>query len=137
MVRTGEGVLDSIWHTHGMIENFTPSALPAMRLARQQRGELGFHGHQPAACAGRSSLRWCCCSQRSVLALRHPRFSDLAPLAATAALAIVANAAVCGVLANPHDRYGARMVWLATLVVILSAAVAGKPPRLTRAGQGG
>ncbi len=136
MVRTGEGVLDSIWHTHGMIENFTSSALPAMRLARQQRGELGFTAinrlHVPVAVASMVLLL-----ATLVLALRHPRFSDLAPLAATAALAIVANAAVCGVLANPHDRYGARMVWLATLVVILSAAVAGKPPRLTRAGQGG
>jgi hypothetical protein len=35
------------------------------------------------------------------------------------ALAILANAAVCGALSNPHDRYGARMVWLATLVVLL------------------
>ena len=54
------------------------------------------------------------------LALTRPRFADLTPLAVTAALAILANAAVCGVLANPHDRYyGVRMVWLATFVVLL------------------
>ena len=47
------------------------------------------------------------------------------------ALAILANAAVCGALSNPNDRYGARMVWLATLVVLLvpwmrrSAATSG------------
>jgi hypothetical protein len=35
------------------------------------------------------------------------------------ALALLANAAVCGALSNPNDRYGARMVWLATLVVLL------------------
>jgi hypothetical protein len=34
-------------------------------------------------------------------------------------LAILANAAVCGMLANPHDRYGARIVWLAPLVLMM------------------
>ena len=29
------------------------------------------------------------------------------------------GAAVCGVLANPHDRYGARLVWIAPFVVAL------------------
>jgi len=43
----------------------------------------------------------------------------LRPLAVTVALALLANAFVCGALANPHDRYGARMVWLAVLVVLL------------------
>ena len=117
-VQTGEGVLDSIWHTHGMIQNFTPAALPAMRAARQQQGGLDFtvinRLHVPVAIASMLLLvatLW--------LALTRPRFADLAPLAATVALAILANAAVCGVFANPHDRYGARMVWLATLVVLL------------------
>jgi hypothetical protein len=27
---------------------------------------------------------------------------------------------VCGVVANPHDRYGARLAWLAPLVVMLA-----------------
>jgi hypothetical protein len=54
------------------------------------------------------------------LALRHRRFGHLNQLAAVAMLAILANAAVCGALSNPHDRYGARMVWLATLVVLLA-----------------
>ena len=26
---------------------------------------------------------------------------------------------VCGVLSNPHDRYGARLIWIAPLVVTL------------------
>ena len=97
---------------------FTPAALPAMRAARQQQGGLDFtvinRLHVPVAIASMLLLvatLW--------LALTRPRFADLAPLAATVALAILANAAVCGVLANPHDRYGARMVWLATFVVLL------------------
>lgn len=117
-VRTGEGVLDSIWHTYGMMENFTPAMLPAMRAARQQKGELDFGAinrvHVPVALASLVLL-----IGTIVLALKQPRLADLWPLAATAAFAILTNAAVCGVLANPHDRYGARLVWIATFVVML------------------
>ena len=106
-VRTGEGVLDQVWHTYNMIEMFTPSMLPAMRAARQQKGELDFGAinrlHVPVALASMVLL-----IGTIALALRQPRLADLGPLAATAALAILANAAVCGVLSNPHDRYGAR-----------------------------
>jgi hypothetical protein len=117
-VRTGEGVLDSVWHTYNMIEMFKPSMLPAMRAARQQRGELDFTAinqlHVPIALTSMLLLL-----ATIALALKQPRFADLGSLAATAAVAILVNAAVCGVLANPHDRYGARLVWLATFVVVL------------------
>ena len=117
-VATGEGVLDSVWHTHGMIENFLPSALPAMRAARQQKGGIDFRAinrlHLPVAFASMVLL-----VGAVVLTLRGALFADLAPLAVTVALAILGNAVVCGVFANPHDRYGARMVWLATLVVVV------------------
>jgi hypothetical protein len=36
-------------------------------------------------------------------------------------VAVLANAFVCGVLSNPHDRYGARLIWLA----VAAAAIAG------------
>jgi len=117
-VRTGEGVLDSVWHTYNMIEMFTPAMLPAMRAARQQKGELDFTAinqlHMPIALASMLLL-----VATIVLAIKQPRFADLGRLAATAALAILANAAICGVLANPHDRYGVRLVWLATFVVVV------------------
>ena len=118
MVRTGWGVLDSIWHTHGMIENFAPAMLPAMKAARQQRGGLDFTAinrlHVPVALASMLLLL-------AVMALgvRQRRFADLGLLAATIALAILANAFVTGALSGPHDRYGARVAWLATLVVAL------------------
>jgi hypothetical protein len=47
------------------------------------------------------------------------RYADLGRLALTVVLALLANAAVLGILSGPHDRYGARMVWLAPLVVLL------------------
>jgi hypothetical protein len=36
-------------------------------------------------------------------------------------LAVLMNAAICGVLSNPHDRYGARIVWLAGFAVAIAA----------------
>jgi hypothetical protein len=117
-VRTGEGVLNSNWHTYAIVERFTPSALPAMRAARQQKGELDFklvnQVHVPVALASMVLLLVVI-----ALALRQPRFADLGALAAVAGIALLANAVVCGVLANPHDRYGVRLVWIATLVIAL------------------
>jgi hypothetical protein len=149
MVRTGWGVLDSIWHTHGMIETFAPAMLPAMKAARQQKGELDFTAinrlHVPVALASMLLLLGVIAlgafSGKTLLrtrtgvgtgfpqkmrpledsAVRQPRFADLGLLATTAALAILANAFVTGALSGPHDRYGARAAWLATLVVTMAA----------------
>jgi hypothetical protein len=129
-VKTGEGVLNTLWHTYAIIEKFTPAAVPAMRAAHQQKGELDFTAinrlHVPVALASLLLLLGVI-----VLALRRERFADFGPLAATALLALLANAAVCGIFANPHDRYGARLIWIATLVVVLVPwrAVGGEPGR--------
>jgi hypothetical protein len=120
MVRTGWGVLDSIWHTHGMIENFAPTMLPAMKAAHQQRGELDFTAinrlHVPAALVSMLLLLG-----MMALGTRQQRFADLGLLAASTTLAILANAFVTGALSGPHDRYGARVAWLAALVVTMAA----------------
>ena len=118
-VKTGEGVIVEIWHTYGMIDMYTPSALPAMRAARQQRGELHFEAinaiHVPVALAGMVLL-----PILILLAWRQRFPADLGFLAATVALAVVLNAFVCGPLSNPHDRYGARIIWLAPFVISLA-----------------
>jgi hypothetical protein len=117
-VRTGEGVVNSIWHTYAIIERYTPWAAPAMRAARQQRGHLDFTAinalHYPVAIASMLLLLGIL-----ALAVARPYLADLGLLATTVTLALLANAFVCGALANPHDRYGARLVWLATLVVVM------------------
>jgi hypothetical protein len=116
-VRTGDGVVHWIWNTYGMMELHTPSVVPAMEAARQQRAELGFSAinrlHVPVALASLALL------PAVMLLGRRRGFADLGLLAAAVAVAILGNAVVCGVFANPHDRYGARMVWLATLVVAM------------------
>ena len=117
-VATGYGVHTEIWHTAWIIETMAPASFPAMKAAHQQRGELSFTAinrlHVPVAWGSMLLLV-------AVLALaaRRREFAGAGELAAVVALAILANAAVCGALSNPNDRYGARMVWLATLVVLL------------------
>jgi hypothetical protein len=125
-VRTGYGVDTTIWHTYGMIGRFAPAALPAMHAARQQKGELDFTAinrlHVPVAWAAMALLLGVI-----VLGVARVRFADLGSLAATAALAILANAFVCGALSNPHDRYGSRIAWLAPFVVLLVPWRARRP----------
>jgi hypothetical protein len=48
------------------------------------------------------------------------KLPDVGALAATCGLAIVANAFVCGTLSNPHDRYGARLVWIAVFACVIA-----------------
>jgi hypothetical protein len=117
MVNTGYGVNTEVWHTYGMIETHAPQMVPAMNAARQQQHDLNFTAmnrvHVPAAYLAMLLLL-------GMITLRQERIFHLKRLAGTVALALMANAFVCGALSNPHDRYGARMVWLAVLVVLLA-----------------
>ena len=118
-VHTGEGVLNVIWHTYSIVECYTPRLVPAMRAARQQKGELSFTAindfQYPLALLSMALLPtiiW--------LACRKTLPAPIGELAATVVLALLGNAVVCGAFANPHDRYGARVAWLALAVAILA-----------------
>jgi hypothetical protein len=50
---------------------------------------------------------------------KWPQLMPLRMLAATVAVSILVNAFLCGALSNPHDRYGARLAWLAPLAIML------------------
>jgi hypothetical protein len=120
-VHSGEGVLTTVWHTYRIIERFTPQLAPAMHAARQQHDEIGFATinrlHYPLALLAMALL--------PVIALAGWRkliAVELGELATTIAIALLANAFVCGALSNPHDRYGARLVWLAGFTVALAFA---------------
>jgi hypothetical protein len=118
-VRTGEGVLDDLWHTRTIIERYTPQLVADMRAAHQQRGELSFATlnelHYPVALFSMALL-----PLLIVMAWRQRMPNELGELAATCALALLANALVCGALSNPHDRYGARVIWLAVFATGLA-----------------
>ena len=119
LVGTGAGVHDEVPHTYGIIERFLPGEVPAMRAARQQRGELQFDRlnqlHIPIALASTMLLL-------VVLAgLRRDRSDEIALLAAGVTIAVLGNAFVCAALSGPHDRYGARIAWVASFVVLMAA----------------
>lgn len=119
-VATGEGTNGWIPHTYGIIERYIPAQTAPMRAARQQHWELHFTAinwiHVPVALA----------SLFGVFALAgraawRRRLDDLTLLAATVALALLGNAFICGVISGPHDRYGARLVWIATFTLLIAA----------------
>jgi hypothetical protein len=120
-VSTGEGIVTALWHTYGIIERYTPSVVPAMQAARQQHGEIGFAAINmidvPVAWAAMALL-----PMLLLLGVYSAEFADLGPLAATLMLALLGNAVVCGVISDPHDRYGARIVWTAVFAIALAAA---------------
>jgi hypothetical protein len=121
LVETGGGVVNWIWNTYDTIKTHAPAAAPAMLAARQQHGALPFGAinrlHVPAAYVAMALL-----PVIMLLAWRRPRFAAIGELAATAALALLGNAAVFGIFATAHNRYGARVVWLAALAVFIALA---------------
>jgi len=118
-VHTGDGLLATLWHTYAIVEKFTPQLVPAMRAARQQQGEISFTAinemHYPLALIAMALL-----PVIVGLAWRKTIPAAIGELAATVTLALLGNTFVCGALSNPNDRYGARMVWLATFAVGLT-----------------
>ncbi len=117
-VRSGEGVNNDVWHTYAIIKRHTPWAEPQMRAARQQAGPLGFPAindlHYPLALLALIMLPL-------LLTMRGESWSKIRELAGMMVVAVVANAAFCGILSNPHDRYGARVIWLISLAVGIAA----------------
>ena len=120
-VATGEGTHGWIPHTYGIIERYIPTQLKPMRAAQQQRGQLDFTAinrlHVPVALV--SMLLAAVLFARG---LRRRPYDDLTLLAGTVTLALLGNAFVCAVISGPHDRYGARMAWVATFVVLIAIA---------------
>jgi hypothetical protein len=119
-VATGEGTNGWIPHTYGIIERYIPAQLKPMRAAHQQRWQLDFTDinriHIPVALG--SMLLVVIVFGAGLL--RRPR-DDPTLLAGTVSLALLGNAFICGVISGPHDRYGARMAWVATFVVLIAA----------------
>ena len=116
MVATGEGTHNLVWHTYGIFDQRLPWQAAEMRAAKQQKGQLDFHLinrlHVPVALTSMLVV---------VLMLAHGiwrrQIDQITLLAAVVTLSLLGNAAACGVLSGPHDRYGARIVWIATFVV--------------------
>ncbi|QDL99078.1 hypothetical protein FLL57_18000 [Rhodopseudomonas palustris] len=119
-VATGEGTNGWLPHTYGIIERYMPDQAPAMRAAKQQHWDINFNAvnwvHVPVALGSMLLL---------LGLLGHAawqrRLHDVTLLAGTVALALFGNALICGIISGPHDRYGSRIVWTATFVVMIAA----------------
>jgi hypothetical protein len=118
-VATGEGTVGWLPHTYSIIKYYIPSQTAPMNAAHQQHWDINFAAvnwlHVPVALA----------SMMLVVAmfgydLFRRRVDELTMLAAAVTFTLLGNALICGVISGPHDRYGARMAWLATLTVLLA-----------------
>lgn len=135
-VHTGEGVENVVWHTYGIIKDDLPQLVPAMEAARQQERPDGLAHvfpminqlHYPVALALMALLPFVV-----LLAGFGVMPFAVGELAAVTIVALLGNAFVCGALSNPHDRYGARIVWLAGIVVALAVVHALQRVRQPRA----
>jgi hypothetical protein len=120
-VGTGEGTNVWIGHTYGIIERYIPSQLKPMRAAHQQHWDIDFAAinrlHVPVALASMLAV-----VAIFAIAIWRRRLDDLTLLAATVTLALLGNAFVCGVISGPHDRYGARLAWVASFVAMIALA---------------
>jgi hypothetical protein len=118
-VGTGEGTSGWIPHTYGIIERYIPAQLKPMRAAHQQHWDINFAAinllHVPVALVSMFAVFGLLASS-----IWRRRLDDLTLLAATVSLALLGNAVICGVISGPHDRYGARLVWVATFTVLLA-----------------
>ena len=119
-VASGEGTTAWLGHTYAIIERYLPAQTKAMRAARQQHRDINFDAinqvHVPVALGSMLALV-------AIIghALWRRRLDDVTLLAATVSLALLGNALICGVMSGPHDRYGARLVWIATFAVLIAA----------------
>lgn len=119
-VGTGEGTNGWLGHTYGIMERYLPAQLKPMRAAQQQLWHFDFtainYVHIPVA-LGSMLLAVMLFGH----GLRHRPRDDITLLAGTVSLAMLGNAFICAVISGPHDRYGARLAWLATMVVLIAA----------------
>ena len=134
-VHTGEGVENVPW-TYGIIKENLPQLTLAMEAARQQEQSDGVaqvfplinEVHYPVALAAMTALPLIV-----VLAFLELTPFAFGELATVCIVALLGNAFVCGALADPHDRYGARMVWIAVFAVALTLAQTAERLRWARA----
>ena len=117
---TGDGLTpwpDTV--TPWLRADFPPAEFARYQAARQTRGAWLVPGwmldlHRIVALIG---IAGCC-----LLVLRRRAGPRAAGFAAVALLALGLNAAITGALSGPHDRYQARLVWIAPAVALLGLA---------------
>jgi hypothetical protein len=117
--RTGDQIEPQEWVLSAPLKQFIPTQMRAYLSARQQLGEIDFRPinwiHVTVAWLSLLAL-----VPAFYFAVRRNRI-EVTIFLAFILLALLGNAAVCGVLSNPHNRYQSRMIWLPTLALLLIA----------------
>jgi hypothetical protein len=116
-VATGEGFhARDNWHAEGMFRRYAPDAVARFTASRQQHDAFKFEFlnaiHVPVALLTAMLL------PVFSVQFRHIR-PQLAALAITVFFALLANAAICGIVSNPNPRYQSRIAPLAVLVTLI------------------
>jgi hypothetical protein len=115
---TGEGLKSKDnWHAESVLRQYAHGTMPRFAASRQQQDALDFRIvnllHVPLALVATAALPL-------LIVLARRRRPQMAMLAATVLLALVVNAAVCGIFSNPNPRYQSRIAPLAILTLLLA-----------------
>jgi hypothetical protein len=131
-VATGENTdHPTLMHTYGVFREYLQGQLKAVDTARQQKSFLTFGPvnliHVPVALISTALI-----FAMLIAALFRRRADDVTLLMATVCLALLGNAAICGIISGAHDRYGSRLVWIATFAVMIAVMKRSRPPKSSR-----
>ena len=130
LIGTGDGLNEHHWHTEWVFEKFRPDDLPAYRAARQRGEDIPFDAMNlvdvPVGFAAIAVL-----PVIAAVFLLGPWASGPGRLALFVFVALMGNAAICGILSNPHDRYQNRLVWLAVLACVVAGSAILRQRKLT------
>jgi hypothetical protein len=113
---TGDGLTPWSWYTRLTFQYYAPDALDSYVASRQSTSQFDFSWinlvHVPIQALAILALPL-------IMLVRPP--GRLAEFATLLTGALLGNAAICGVLSNPHDRYQSRLAWLAVLLAMIAA----------------
>lgn len=108
-------------HAAWTIGRYAPWLAHAYESARQQRGDIDLRQWSQWVIAPLSIAGLCALPLVAMFSWRHGHCRD-AMLPAMTLVALLVNAAVCGVMSTPTGRYQARVAWLSTFASILTLA---------------
>lgn len=116
------------WHIPWTIERYAPWLLHSYEAARQQRGDIDLTRWSqwvvsPLSIAGLFALPLVAIFSWRRGYCREAMFPTLV------LLALLINAAVCGIFSGPNGRYQARVAWLAMFSAVLTLAAASYATR--------
>lgn len=123
-VQTGDLMSEELVDSYDVIRVVMPAADAAMMAARQQQDppiDFDYYSrlHVPVALAASLLIA----VATLVAGWRGQR--EMTLFAGSVTVLLLANAAVCGIFSNPHDRYQSRIAWVAVAALFILAVRVG------------